>query len=86
MSQSVAYRNRACDTLHPGWAMRAGTAKRSRLFLEWGNTLGHRRLFSSGYGSTDAKQGRSSQEALQRPHSFCVYDTNCEVTWPSARL
>jgi len=29
----AAHRNRACDTLHLGWAMRAGTAKRSRLIL-----------------------------------------------------
>lgn len=33
MSKSAAHRNRACDTLHLGWAMRAGTAKRSRLIL-----------------------------------------------------
>jgi len=30
--KSAAHRMRACDTLHLGWAMRAGTAKRSRLF------------------------------------------------------
>jgi len=32
-SKPAAHRNRACDTLHLGWAMRAGTAKRSRLPL-----------------------------------------------------
>jgi hypothetical protein len=62
MPQAAAHRNRACDTLHLGWAMRAGTAKRSRLILEsWGKTLDHRRLFTSGllYRFTDATAGKN---------------------------
>ncbi|MBB5341657.1 hypothetical protein HDF12_003764 [Edaphobacter lichenicola] len=72
---SAAYRNRACDTLHPGWAMRAGTAKRSRLILEIeGKTLGHRRLFTSGllYRFTDAA-GKIFVRDASAFSLFCVY-------------
>ncbi len=45
--------------------------------FELGKTLDHRRLFTSGllYRFTDATAGNIfGHEALQRPHSFCVYD------------
>jgi hypothetical protein len=73
--KSAAYRNRACDTLHPGWAMRAGTAKRSRLILEIeGKTLDHRRLFTSGllYRFTDAA-GKIFVRDASAFSLFCVY-------------
>ncbi len=44
--------------------------------FELGKTLDHRRLFTSGllYRFTDATAGKIfGHEALQRPHSFCVY-------------
>ncbi len=44
--------------------------------FESGKTLDHRRLFTSGllYRFTDATAGKIfGHEALQRPHSFCVY-------------
>ena len=65
---TAAYRNRACDTLHPGWAIRAGTAKRSRPSKLMWETLGHRRLFSSDLCSTGVKQ-----EPLQRRFSVLFY-------------
>lgn len=65
--KSAAHRNRACDTLHLGWAMWAGTAKRSRLILEVrGKTLGHRRLLClvCCTASQTQQQGRSSPRSL----------------------
>src|ERR1700730_3543517 len=74
--KSVAHRNRACDTLHLGWAMRAGTAKRSRLILaSLGKTLDHRRLFTSGllYRFTDATAGKIFARDASAFSIFCVY-------------
>jgi hypothetical protein len=71
--KSAAHRNRACDTLHLGWAMRAGTAKRSRLILcSKGKTLGHRRLLCLACCTAlqTQQQGRSSSETLQRSQFF----------------
>jgi len=61
---SAAFRNRACDTLHPYGIQRMGYAGRdseteSARPCNFGKALGHRRLFTSGllYRFTDATAG-----------------------------